>query len=432
MPTEAPPAPPVAPTAPAPAPSPATDGGPGTEIHVTPTTVDKGPKQEPPKKGSAMDRVISDLRKKAKPQFFESAPESPPAQSPKEGEAPTPSPTEPKAAGEAPAPAAPAAEPEKKTKNPWKLVDEYKARAAKAETDLIEARKSGLNPEERKALDTQLSELRKANEELEKEIRFVNYSKSTEFKTKYQQPYEKAWERAAKEVSEIRINDPETGEQRAATTADLYKVVVAPLNDARDMADAVFGKFADDVMQYRKEIRALNDAQESALKAAQEASIARDKQAQEQNQTFLTKTAGEIKQIWDQANHEFGERADLAFIFKPAETDQEHKSRLEKGYQLVDKAFAINSADPRLTPEQRAEAVKMHAAVRMRAAGFGPLRAKYDALQKQYQALENELKQYKETVPPTGGTSGPDNSPAKHSSGWDNIRAGLQKIAKPV
>lgn len=436
MPAEAPTAPPpAAPPAPAPAAPPATDHGPGTDIRVTPSTVDTGPKPETPKKGSVRDQVFEELRKRAKPQFFESAPEpeSPAQPSPaaaKSSESAAPGSPAEKAAGDPSL--APAATPEeKKAKNPWKLVDEYKARAAKAETEISELRKGTIPPEERKQIDQRISELQKQNEELEKEIRYVNYAKSNEFKSKYQEPYEKAWARAAKEVSEILITDAETGERRAATTKDLYSVVVSPLNEARDLADSVFGKFADDVMQYRKEIRALNDAQETALKEAHEQSIQRDKQFQQQNQTFMTKTAEEIKKVWEHANQEFGERPDLAFVFKPGETDEDHKSRLAKGFQLVDKAFAVNSADPNLTPEQRAEAVKMHAAVRMRAAGFGPLRHLYDGAVKKIAALEKELSEYKQTVPPTGGTSGADNSAPRPSSGWDSIRSGLQKIAKP-
>lgn len=380
-----------------------------------------------------MERMMQDLRAKAKPQFFESAPDAPPTQ-PTAEKPVTPDPAQgtpaSKAAGEPTTPAAPS-EP-KKDKNPWKLVDEYKARASKLENEIAEFRKGTVAPDERKTYESRVSELQKANEELEKEIRYVNYAKSTEFKNKYQEPYEKAWARAAKEVSEIFITDPNTGERRSASTNDLYQVVVAPLNEARDLADSVFGKFADDVMQYRKEIRSLNDAQEAALKEAHDQSIARDKQTTEQRQRFMNETAGEIKKIWEQANHEFGERPDLAFIFKPGETDEDHKSRLSKGYELVDKAFATNSADPNLTAEQRAEAVKMHAAVRMRAAGFGPLRAKYDSAMKRIEALEKELSEYKQTVPATGGTSGPNTTPAKPASGWDSIRAGLQKIAKPV
>lgn len=421
--------PPAAPAAPA---APATDHGPGTEIHVTPASVDNGPKQEPPKKGTAMERLMGDLRKKAKPQFFESPPDPSPAVVPAET-APTPAAAEPpKAAGEPTAPASPAAPEEKKSKNPWKLVDEYKSRATKAESELLEARKSGFNPDERKAVDQRIADLQKANDALEKEIRYVNYAKSAEFKTKYQDPYEKAWERAANEVAEIRISDPQSGEQRAATTQDLYQVVVSPLNEARDLADSLFGKFADDVMQYRKEIRSLNEAQKAALKTAHDESINRDKEFNDKKQAFINQTAGEIKKYWDAANHEFGERQDLAFVFKPADTDEEHKGRLAKGFQLVDKAFAVNSADPKLTAEQRAEAVRMHAAVRMRAAGFGPLLALKRAGDAKIAALEKELAEYKKTVPPTGGTSGPDNTPAKQSTGWDSIRAGLQKIAKPM
>jgi len=432
-----PPAAPVTPPAPAlpPASPPATDHGPGSEIHVTPGSVDGGPKPTPPKKGSVREQVFEELRKRAKPQFFESAPEpeSPAQPSPdaaKSSERAAPGTPAEKAAGDTSL--TPAATPEeKKAKSPWKLVDEYKARVAKAETEISELRKGTIPPEERKQIDQRISELQKQNEELEKEIRYVNYAKSNEFKIKYQEPYEKAWARAAKEVSEIIITDGESGERRAATTKDLYGVVVAPLSEARDLADSVFGKFADDVMQYRKEIRALNDLQETALKEAHETAVQREKQNQQEAQTFLTQTAGEIQKIWEHANQEFGERPDLAFVFKPGETDEDHKSRLAKGYELVDKAFAVNATDPRLTPEKRAEAVKMHAAVRMRAAGFGPLRHLYDSAQKKIAALEKELSEYKQTVPATGGTSGADNSPPRHATGWDNIRAGLQKIAKP-
>jgi hypothetical protein len=424
------PAPVQATPAASPAPPPAaTDGGPGTDIHVTPATVDRGPSQAPPKKGSTMERVLEDLRKRAKPQFYEeSPPESPPA-APKP---PTPPEGSPPQEGEGkPTPPPPAPEKEK-SKNPWKLVDEYKARAAKAETETLELRKSGFDATAKKSYEDQLSQLRKQNEELEKHLRYVDYQKSAEFKNKYEAPYEKAWDRAAKEVAEIMINDPEAGGMRHATVKDLYAVVVAPLNEARDIADNVFGKFADDVMAYRKEIRGLNDAQQMALKEARDNSITRDKEVTAQREAYLTKTAGEIKQLWDTANHEFGERSDLAFIFKPGDTDDDHKSRLEKGYALVDKAFAVNSADPRLTAEQRAEAVKMHAAVRMRAAGFGPLRAKYDAAIAKISALEKELAGFKNTVPPVSGTNGEPSAPASSGKAWDQIRAGLQKIAKPI
>jgi len=419
-----------APAAPAPASPPpgATDSGPGTEIHVTPGTVDAGPKQAPPKKGSAMERLMSDLRAKAKPQFYEESPPDPTPAAPKPSATPEGAPQ--KGAGE-PSQQAPAPAEDKKSKNPWKLVDEYKGRAAKAESDLLELRKSGIDPAAKKGFEEEISKLRGQNDELERHIRYVDYQKSAEFKSKYKDPYEKAWDRAAKEVAEIMVGDAESGQQRRATVQDLYQVVVAPLNEARDIADNVFGKFADDVMAYRKEIRSLNDAQETALKEAKDNSINRDKEVQQQREQYLTKTAGEIKTLWDGANHEYSERQDLAFIFKPAETDEAHKGALKKGYDLVDKAFAVNSADPRLNADQRKEAVRMHAAVRMRAAGFGPLRLKHEAALAKIAELEKEVAAYKNTVPPVSGTNG-ETPPASGTKAWDRVRADLQKIARPV
>ena len=436
MPAEAPPTAPATPAAvpaaPPPTPPGATDGGPGSEIHVTPGTVDKGPKQEAPKKGSAMDRLMSDLRAKAKPAFYESEPDtSTPAQTPASSSS-SPAGAPPEGAGNAQT-QPPAPSPEEKKKNPWKLVDEYKAMHQKVQTELAELRKAGVDPAMKKGFEDQITKLKSQNEELEKHMRFVDYSKSAEFKSKYADPYEKAWERAAKEISQIRIQDPETGQERRATPMDLYRVVAAAdLTEAQDVAEAMFGKFANHIMGFRKEIIDLNDAQQSALKDAYDNSIKRAEDQKSQIERYQTETADQIKQLWDQANAEFSERKDLAFIFKPADTDEDAKGRLSKGYELVDKAFALNSADPRLTPQQRAEAVKMHAAVRMRAAGFGPLRFQYNAALARISALEKELAQFKDTVPTTGGNGAPDSAPPSNGKAWDQIRAGLQKIARPV
>ena len=79
MPAEAPVAPPPAASNALPPPPPAPP--PKGEIHLTAptqTASDQGP-VTPPKKGSAMDRLQQDLRKRAKPQFFEPNEETHPA-----------------------------------------------------------------------------------------------------------------------------------------------------------------------------------------------------------------------------------------------------------------------------------------------------------------------------------------------------------------
>lgn len=428
-------APPAAPPA-APAPdtqSPPPPPPPKGELHVSPATVDNGPKATPPKKGSARDRMNQDLQKLVKPQFWENAEED---QQNRQASPAAPSPTVQaaevtKGVDAAPPAPAPASDPKAgEKKNPWKLVDEYKARAAKAESDLLETRKVLGSPEQVKEYQTQMETLRKQNEELENEIRFTNYAKSNEFKSKYQEPYEKAWTRAVKELSEVSVTDPATGQERPATVADLAELVNLPLGKARAAADAIFGPFADDVMQYRKEIQGLYEQQNQALEEAKNKGIQRDKERNEQVQRFQSETAVQIKAHWDKANEEFLKDPDLAPVLAPRDGDEEGNKRLEAGFKLVDQAFAERSDDPRMSAEARALVVKRHAAVRLRAAAFGRVYSDYKAMLKKHNALVEELAQYKGSVPGTGGSPNPSPAPPGQPKAWDQVRAGLQKLAQ--
>jgi len=423
---------PAAPSAPA---APPAAPPPKGEIHVTAASIDTGPKAPEPKKGSATERMFQELRKKAKPQFFET-PDAPAAQDPKPGEeAPKVDAEAPKVDSGAPKPttessqSAEAASKPGEKKNPWKLVDEYKARATKAESELVEVKKVGGDPKRIQEFQTTIEQLRKQNEELETEVRFTNYAKSSEFKTKYQEPYEKAWARAVKELSEIAIADPGTGQERAAGVQDLADIVQLPLGKARAAAEAVFGSFADDVMAYRKEIIGLHEAQETALKEAREGSIKRDKERSEQSQQVAAQTVSQIKEGWEKANAEYLADEKLGAYFKPVDGDQDGNQRLAKGFELVDRAFAENPNDPRLSAEQRAAIVKRHAAVRLRAAAFGRLRAQYGAAQARINELQKELSQYKETEPGTGGSSTTSAPVETKGAAWNRIREGLSKIA---
>ena len=294
-----------APSAPAAIEAPPPPPAPTSEIHVTPATVDTGPKAPPPKKGSAQERMFEKLRSRAKPQFFET-PDAPatPEQSPSTAESPNGdnSAESPAPSGTANSPTPEGATTDPKSapakegkKNPWKLVDEYKARATRAESELLESKKLGGDPAKIQEFQTTIQNLQKQNEDLEKEIRFTNYAKSSEFKSKYQEPYEKAWARAVKELSEVTITDPGTNQERAASLADLADIVQLPLGKARAAAESVFGPFADDVMAYRKEIIGLYEAQETALKEARDTSIKRDKDFTQAQQKAMGESAAVIK-----------------------------------------------------------------------------------------------------------------------------------------
>lgn len=320
-----------------------------------------------------------------------------------------------------------------KKESPWKIVETYKQRLTKAEAELAEVRTKMGNVADIEKTKATLTDLQKRNKELEDEIRYVNYEKSSEFKEKYEAPYKAAWSRATSELAEIAVKDVNTGESRSATAQDLLTLINLPLGQARGIANEVFGEFADDMMAHRKEIRTLFDQQNQALKDAREKGSEREQQTQEQRKTLMEGIQTQVKEIWDRENTALLEDPKVGHFFKEREGDEEWNSALQKGYKLVDRAFNENPNDPRLSPEQRREIVKRHNAFRNRAAGWGPLKRAFDKQSRALAALEAKLAKYEETTPSTDG--GQTTSTVQTTNGGGKVRdqivADLQRRAKP-
>lgn len=403
---------------------------PTTEIKLG---AESGPPQPPPKPGSAREAMSQKLRAKAGV-----------AQAPAEPAAPQAPPEAPAAPPETPATGKPAEQgtpaaqqtgtppptPGKGEKvNPWKLVDSYKVKIATLEKQLSEA---GTVPQEKaKEYLSKIDELTKRNTELENEISFVNYEASEEFKTKFHAPYEAAWQRALSELSEITITDPNTNAPRQATPQDLWDILSVPLTKARELANQYFGDFADDIMAYRKEIKGLLDARQTALKEAKERGTQRDKTRQELMQKHSQEMADFIKQNWDKSVTDLAKHEKYGRFFSPVEGDADGNQRLAKGFALVDRAFSESPADPRLTPEQRAAVVARHAAVRARAAAFGRLARTVEKLEAEKAALETELSQYRGSTPPTSGSgTSPTSTPAAPANAREQVFGKLRSLAK--
>jgi hypothetical protein len=424
---------------------------PTTQIRVSQMPAPANPAVAAPKQGKAWDRVRSDLAKKAKPSSFEpptTAPE-PPAASPSAA-APA-SGTQESSESDSPeqkegvssrveAPSTETAETVAATKaddkgktgkvSPWKLVDQFKERVTKAEARVLELEKQ-LTPEtDRKMIGDRLTAAEKRSKELEDEIRFVNYQKSEEFQTSYQKPYEDAWKRAMSELSEITI-DVE-GQKRAVTADDVLQLVNMNLGQARAIADQVFGPFADDVMDHRKEIKRLFDIQGQALKEAKEKGAERDQLRTVQMQQQQSEMAGFIKTQWEKSNADSMAHATYGKYFTPVEGDTEGNQRLSKGYELVDRAFNESPNDPRFTQEQRASVIKRHAAVRHRAAAFGRLVYMNGQLESKLAELQKKLDSINGSVPDAAGREPESATPATSGRAIDRVFGDLRKIAKAV
>lgn len=419
----------VAPAAPA---APAVKSSPLPEIHVTeagmtrgPAT-DRGPAPEPPKPGSARSRMFDDLRKKANVESEPKPEPKPKSETPAPDDTTTDTITD-----ETPASAeesAPAAEPVKKGKvSPWKLVDEHKAARLKAETENAELRKAMVDPAKVKEIETKAEAAEKRAKELEDHIRFVDYSKSAEFQEKYQKPYEQAWQRWMGELGELTVAD-ESGNERPLAPKDLLEVVSMDMKSARALAVEKYGDFADDVMSARKEIRGLFQSQQNALEEAKKMTASRMEEMQKARQIQQETLKKEITTTWQEANKAAVADEQYGKFFKPVDGDEEGNQRLQKGYEMADKAFSANPNDPRLTPDQRSEIVKLHAAIRNRAAGFGRLAFQNQKLEAKIKALSDELGKYKTAQPGAGEPH--RNSGQGQASAKDSVFSALHKLAR--
>lgn len=311
------------------------------------------------------------------------------------------SPETPEKPGETPT--TPEAKTAKAKVNPWKLVDEWKSKAATLEKDLLETKK--LIPDEvgRKTEVERLTRAEQRAKELEEEIRYVNYAKSEEFKEKFDQPYQDAFKLAMGDLAEISIQT-ESGEPRPATPQDLLEIVNLPLGKAKERATELFGEFAEEAMAHRKDVRRLWENRVKALDAARKVAVEREQQMVEQHQAMAAEMQKFIMENWQKANEAVKTDPDHAEFFKEVEGDEERNGILAKGYEFADQALQGNPMDPRLKPEDRATIIKRHAALRNRAAAYGTLKHLLAKERAEKAAIMEKLKQYEASTPTTDGT----------------------------
>ena len=317
---------------------------------------------------------------------------------------------------------------ESKKVSPWKLVDQFKKKALEAEQRALELEKLVLPEDQRNAITERLTKAEQKARELEDEIRYVNYAKSDEFKQKFQQPYERAWQRAMSELQGTTFQDA-GGNQQTFGVDHMMELVQMPLKKARETANAMFGDIANDVMNHRNGLKEMLEQQTAALDEARKTGAEREGQKRNEFQSYLRELDNKSKADWEAFNKQIQEHPEHGEFITPKEGNDEWNSMIEKGIEFAKKAFTANIMDRRLTPEQRREVVKMQSALYNKAVAYGPLRYEVKNLRKQLAEREAELKQYKETTPATGGSAPATGQLAAAANGWDGLRQRLRARA---
>jgi hypothetical protein len=267
--------------------------------------------------------------------------------------------------------------------------EKTKARMAELEAEVKRYKESPPEDPEKKTLAERLETIDKRRAELEDELRFANYERHPEYREKYQTPIENALKSAYADVVEFEVATAE-GETRKATPDDFNLLVNMPAKQALTVAKEMFGDAASEVLAHRRRIIELENTRKSAIEEYRKKGSEREAAAAETRK----KNQERIAKAWETHTKEAVEK--YPDWFKPEEGDEDGNRLLEGGFKLADLAFTGMHT---LSPD---EMVKVHAAVRNKAAGFDRMVLRVKRLNDRVKELETELGEFKESEPAKG------------------------------
>lgn len=260
-----------------------------------------------------------------------------------------------------------------------------------------ETRLKSFDPEAFKATSAELEAARKRAEELESQVRTLDYTKSTEFHEKYVKPVAKVLETAYQDLTEMTVTNPD-GTVRQATKEDFQALLAMPIQAASAKAKEMFGDAAQEVLAHRRAFIALKREERSALENASKlAEETRQRQVAEQAQH-----TEKFQTLYKQESQKVAEQFPDLFKEKPGDV---------KGNEFLQKGWAVVKAleKPDLAPEER---IKLAVVAQQRAAAFPRVLYVLDQTRKQLDEALAKLKSYEASAPrETDGGNGTASAP---------------------
>lgn len=311
---------------------------------------------------------------------------------------------------------------------PKQLRDAYSALKTKhkaLETELQQARtKPPVNDDpEKVTLRETLAQREKRLAEYEDHIRYVDYTKSEEYNTKYHQPYVNTAKSATAQVMELRVPTAE-GTARPATQDDFWSIVEIPnAEDALAAAEKIFQSptKANFVMQQRERVRAAYDAAEQAKAEFRTKGVEREKTTAAERERTQRETTAKWRTLNEQTIEESPD------VYKPEDGDDEGNSLLEKGFERADAAFGGMITDPdtgQKRPPTPEESIQINSELRNKAGAFDRVLHRAEQYKARIAQLEQQIAEYEKSGP---GGGAPPSSEIKPED--DSFDAAVDRLA---
>lgn len=232
----------------------------------------------------------------------------------------------------------------------------------------------------------------------ETELRFLDYSRSQEFKERYEKPLKEAGDAALEELSQYTV-ELEDGTSRPATRDDFVRLLDLNPQMAAKQAREWFGDAASEVLSHRRKIADLVSAKNRAIREYQE----KGEQYEQAKATNASQTRDRLVNLWN-SNNESIVKSDTT-LYGEDSADPEGNELLRKATSAIDAAFDDKRSFP---PETR---IKMLSLIRNQAAALPRTVARLKTAQSRITELEKELESYRQSNPAAGGSdSGGDST----------------------
>lgn len=274
------------------------------------------------------------------------------------------------------------------------------------------------------ALSQEIAKAKERITQQEQLIEMQAFEHSEKYQKEYVEPYYEAKTRAEKDMPQFSISektgeiDPTTEQpiikKRPATAADFQKIYGAPNEQVREMARAMFGEDAAEVLAMRREVSklaekataALNDRRQNYSKYRQE-----EQATQSQKQIAMQK-------LWQTANEQISKDPKRAEYWGEDKDDPEANKALAGGFKLADEFFSEKR--DQMKPEER---VEFDAFIRHTIAMGPRLAYTVKKLRAENTALKEEVGQLRGSAPGSPKPVSDEVAPAKPAGTLEAIDA---------
>lgn len=277
--------------------------------------------------------------------------------------------------------------------------DDFAAKVSELERAKSEGTRKEVE-EATKALKAEMDSIRKNAEELDTEVRYLNYTRSTEYKQKYETPLREAWQTALGDIEGIRVTD-EDGTERDANHQDIMALLNVPVAKAAIIAQETFGPAAPEIMAHRRRLIELTQARDKSIAEWKEKGAQREVESKKQLESRQTRSR-------DLFESQFADYEKThSQLFGREEGDEDGNKLLDESDRLVRIALKGEGIDADMGYDDKVDLItKAQAQVALRARAYGRERLRVIRLQQKVAELEKKVGKVRSSEPGQGeGTS---------------------------